>query len=91
MKDQAECINCVIRLPESSDPNSYRLKQLGYIFNMDTSLLERRFRKVKGIKLKAYFDEGSKDNLICLLREGNGYGCEYANVLGFSSDYSFYR
>ena len=91
MRDRTDCMNCVIRMLESVKSSEYTVKQISYIFGMDASDVDRRFRRAKGMTLKAYLDEVLKDRLYKCLRKGFKYGYQCANLLGFSSDYAFYH
>ena len=81
-RSQTRFIDSIIRLLELSNSNSYGLKQIGYIFDMDTSLLDRRFREAKGITLKAYIDGVLKERLIIMLDKGQRYGCTSSKSSG---------
>jgi len=84
-------IASIIRLLGLSDSNTYSLKQISYIFDMDPSLVERQFRKATGRSLKAYLDESLKDRLLSMLSSGRLYGYECASSLRFPSDQAFYH
>ena len=84
-------VDCIIRLLESSNTNTYGLKQIGYIFGMDPSLVERQFRKAKGTTVKAYLDKLLRERLIVLLAKGRWNGYECASALGFQNDDAFYH
>ena len=91
MKDRTDCMNCVLRMLECIKSSEYTVKQISYIFGMDASDVNRRFRLVKGLTLKGYLDQLLKQRLIGLLGEHRSYGYQYASALEFSSDRAFYR
>ena len=88
---QAECIERITRYLESTVPARHKLKQIGQIFGVNSSFLDRRFLKANGITVKAYSDVLLLERLLSLFREPRRYGYQYAYLLGFPSDRSAYH